>query len=106
MNHIQGSLIYEGKAKRVFACENPDRVLIEFKNDATAFNAKKRSEIEGKGRLNCKISAALFKLLELKGISTHFLELQSETFMIADKINVIPLAVSYTHLTLPTIYSV
>ena len=93
MNHSQGSLIYEGKAKRVFACENPDRVLIEFKNDATAFNAKKRSLIEGKGRLNCKISAALFKLLELNRIPTHFLELHSETFMIADKINVIPLEV-------------
>jgi len=93
MNHIQGSLIYEGKAKRVFTCENPDRVLIEFKNDATAFNAKKRSEIEGKGRLNCKISAALFELLELNGIPTHFLELHSETFMIAEKINVIPLEV-------------
>ena len=93
MNPIQGSLIYEGKAKRVFACENPDRVLIEFKNDATAFNAKKRSLIEGKGRLNCKISAALFKLLELNGIPTHFVELHSETLMIADKINVIPLEV-------------
>ena len=93
MNHIQGPLLYEGKAKRVFACENPDRVLIEFKNDATAFNAKKRSEIEGKGRLNCKISAALFKLLELNGIPTHFLELHSETFMIADKISVIPLEI-------------
>jgi len=93
MDHIEGSLLYEGKAKRVFACENPDRVLIEFKNDATAFNAKKRSEIEGKGRLNCKISAALFKLLELNGIPTHFLELHSETLMIADKINVIPLEV-------------
>ena len=93
MNHIQGSLIYEGKAKRVFACENPNKVLIEFKNDATAFNAKKRSEIKGKGRLNCKISAALFKLLELNGIPTHFLELHSETCMIAEKINVIPLEV-------------
>ena len=93
MNHSQGSLIYEGKAKRVFACENPNRVLIEFKNDATAFNAKKRSELKGKGRLNCKISAALFKLLELKGIPTHFRELHSETFMFADKVNVIPLEV-------------
>jgi len=81
MNHIQGSLLYEGKAKRVFACENPNRVLIEFKNDATAFNAKKRSEIEGKGRLNCKISAALFELLESNEIPTHFLELHSETFV-------------------------
>ena len=93
MNHIQGSLIYEGKAKRVFSCENPDKVLIEFKNDATAFNAKKRSKIQGKGRLNCKISAALFELLELNRIPTHFLELHSETFMFADKINVIPLEV-------------
>ena len=93
MNHIQGSLLYEGKAKRVFACENPNRVLIEFKNDATAFNAKKRSEIEGKGRLNCKISAVLFELLESNGIPTHFLELHSETFMFAEKINVIPLEV-------------
>ena len=93
MNHIQGSLIYEGKAKRIFASEDPNRVLIEFKNDATAFNAKKRSEIDGKGRLNCRISASLFKLLESKGISTHFLELHSETFMFADKIKVIPLEV-------------
>jgi len=93
MNHIQGSLIYEGKAKRIFACENPDRVLIEFKNNATAFNAKKRSEIKGKGRLNCKISAALFKLLESNGIPTHFQELHSETFMFADKVKVIPLEV-------------
>ncbi len=93
MNHIQGSLIYEGKAKRIFACENPNRVLIEFKNDATAFNAKKRSNIEGKGRLNCKISASLFKLLKSHGIPTHFLELYSETFMIAEKINIIPLEV-------------
>tara|TARA_B100000700_G_scaffold323913_1_gene428787 strand:+ start:3490 stop:4233 length:744 start_codon:yes stop_codon:yes gene_type:complete len=93
MNHIQGSQIYEGKAKRVFACENPDKVLIEFKNDATAFNAKKFSRIEGKGRLNCKISAALFELLEQNGIPTHFLGLLSETFIVAEKINVIPLEV-------------
>ncbi len=93
MNHIQRELIYEGKAKRVFAFESPDKVLIEFKNDATAFNAKKRSKIEGKGRVNCKISAALFELLELNGIPTHFQELHSETFMIAEKINVIPLEV-------------
>ena len=90
-NH--GNLLYQGKAKRIYQTDQSDRVLVEFKNDATAFNAKKRSEIDGKGRLNCKISAALFKLLELNGISTHFLELQSETLMIADKINVIPLEV-------------
>ncbi len=54
---------------------------------------KKRSEIEGKGRLNCRISANLFQLLKSHGIPTHFLELHSETFIFADKINVIPLEV-------------
>ena len=63
MNHIQGSLIYEGKAKRIFACESSERVLIEFKNDATAFNALKHAELEGKGSVNCLISAHLFELL-------------------------------------------
>ncbi len=54
---------------------------------------KKRSKIEGKGRLNCKISTSLFELLELNGIATHFLELQSDTWMLAQKINIFPLEV-------------
>ncbi len=93
MNHIQGDLIYEGKAKRIYTTKNPDEVLVEFKNDATAFNAKKHSKIDGKGRLNCLISVALFKLLETSGIKTHFLELQSETLFLAKKITIIPLEV-------------
>ena len=93
MSPSHGPLIYEGKAKRVFACDNQDLVLIEFKNDATAFNAKKHSNIEGKGRLNCLISTYLFELLEEKGISTHFVSLQSETWMIAQKIQIIPLEI-------------
>ena len=60
MTPDHGELLYEGKAKRVFASADPDRVLVEFKNDATAFNAQKKAQLENKGRLNCQISARLF----------------------------------------------
>ncbi|MDP6172341.1 MAG: phosphoribosylaminoimidazolesuccinocarboxamide synthase, partial [Prochlorococcaceae cyanobacterium ETNP2_MAG_10] len=52
MTPDHGSLLYEGKAKRVFASDQRERVLVEFKNDATAFNALKRAELDNKGRLN------------------------------------------------------
>ncbi len=90
-NH--GPLIYEGKAKRVFSSESSDVVFVEFKNDATAFNALKRSELEGKGFLNCQISAALFELLEANGVSTHYLGLSGDTWMAAQWVKVIPLEV-------------
>ena len=61
---VHGDLLYEGKAKRVFASDRADRVLVEFKNDATAFNAQKKAQLDDKGRLNCQISARLFELLE------------------------------------------
>ena len=67
MTPDHGELLYEGKAKRVFASADPDRVLVEFKNDATAFNAQKKAQLENKGRLNCQISARLFELLEREG---------------------------------------
>ena len=71
MTPDHGPLLYEGKAKRVFAADPPDRVLVEFKNDATAFNALKRAELEGKGRLNCQISARLFEMLERAGVCVY-----------------------------------
>ena len=55
-----GPLLYEGKAKRVFLTNDPDKVLVHFKNDATAFNALKHAQIEGKGSLNCQISSFVF----------------------------------------------
>ena len=58
-----GELLYEGKAKRIFVTANPEQVLVEFKNDATAFNAQKRAQLADKGRLNCQISARLCELL-------------------------------------------
>ena len=89
----KSELIYEGKAKKVFSHDDSDKVIIEFKDDATAFNALKRAEFEGKGRLNCLISARIFELLIKNNIPTHFLELKNEKTMIANKIRVIPLEV-------------
>ena len=68
-----GPLLHEGKAKRVYTTDQPDLLAVEFKDDATAFNAQKRAQLSGKGFLNCQISALLFEYLELQGIHTHFL---------------------------------
>ena len=86
-------LIYEGKAKKVFSHHDVNKVIIEFKDDATAFNSLKKAKFEGKGKLNCQISAKIFELLINKNIPTHFIELQNENTMIAQKIKIIPLEI-------------
>ena len=86
-------LIYEGKAKKIFSHDDADKVIIEFKDDATAFNALKKAKFEGKGKLNCLISAKIFELLIKKNIPTHFLGLKNENSMIAYKIEVIPIEI-------------
>ena len=86
-------LIYEGKAKKVFSHNDLDKVIIEFKDDATAFNALKKAKFEGKGKLNCLISAKIFEHLVKNNIPNHFLELKNENTMIAKKIKVIPLEI-------------
>ena len=86
-------LIYEGKAKKVFSHDDSDKVIIEFKDDATAFNALKRAQFEGKGRLNCLISSKIFELLKKEDIPTHFIEQKNENIMIAQKIKIIPLEI-------------
>jgi phosphoribosylaminoimidazole-succinocarboxamide synthase len=86
-------LIYEGKAKKVFSHVDADKVIIEFKDDATAFNALKKAKFKGKGKLNCLISARIFELLIKNNIPTHFVELKNENTMIAQKIEVIPLEI-------------
>ena len=86
-------LIYEGKAKRVFSHDDADKVIIEFKDDATAFNALKKAKFEGKGKLNCLISAKIFELLKRNNIPTHYLELKNENTMITKKIKIIPLEI-------------
>ncbi len=86
-------LIYEGKAKKVFTYDDSNKVKIEFKDEATAFNALKKEKFEGKGKLNCLISARIFEILIEENIPTHFIELENENTMIAKKIKVIPLEI-------------
>jgi len=86
-------LIYEGKAKKVFSHNDSDKVIIEFKDDATAFNALKKAKFEGKGKLNCLISSRIFEVLIKNNIPTHFLKLKNENTMIAKKIKIIPLEI-------------
>ena len=86
-------LIYEGKAKKIFAHEDSDKVIIEFKDDATAFNALKKAKFEGKGELNCLITSKIFEFLVENDIPTHYLGLKNKNSMIAQKIKIIPIEV-------------
>jgi phosphoribosylaminoimidazole-succinocarboxamide synthase len=88
-----GTLLYEGKAKRVFATDRPDRVAVEYKDDATAFNALKKAQLAGKGELNCQISARLFELLERDGIPTHYIALEPPNWMLVRPVRIVPVEV-------------
>ena len=82
-------LLYEGKAKKVYTTENPDVLIVDYKDDATAFNGVKKGTIVGKGVVNNRMTNHIFKMLEEKGIPTHFIEELSDRETAA---------VSYTHL--------
>lgn len=82
-------LLYEGKAKRLFLTDDANLVISEFKDDLTAFNGEKKSSEAGKGALNNKISTELFKLLDAKGIQTHFVEMLDDNHMLHKKADVI-----------------
>lgn len=88
-----GTLLYEGKAKKVFSTEHPDQVVQYFKDDATAFNAQKRGTIIEKGVVNNRVSERLFQLLEQSGIRTHFVERLSEREMLTKKVRIVPVEV-------------
>ena len=89
----KNELIYEGKAKKVFSHDEADKVIIEFKDDATAFNALKKAKFKGKGKLNCLITSSIFEVLMKKKIPTHFIELKNDNTIIAKKIKVVPLEI-------------
>ena len=91
--NTDNKLIYEGKAKKIFANKNPKEVIVEFKDDATAFNAAKKSTFEGKGELNCFISETIFKYLINQNIPTHYINSNSKSSFIAQKVDIIPLEV-------------
>ncbi len=88
-----GAALYEGKAKIVYATDRPDRIVQFFKDDATAFNALKRGTIVGKGVVNNRVSAALFALLERRGVRTHYLATLSDREMLCRRLQIIPIEV-------------
>jgi len=83
------TLVYEGKAKKIWSTEDEGLYISEFKDDLTAFNGEKKSSEEGKGALNNEISTELFKYLNKKGIPTHFVEMLDENHMLHKKAEVI-----------------
>ena len=85
--------LYEGKAKKVFATSNPDYVIVDYKDDATAFNGVKKGTISGKGVITNKMSNYMFKQLEQAGVPTHFVEEISDRETIVKKVEIVPLEV-------------
>ncbi|WP_456463322.1 phosphoribosylaminoimidazolesuccinocarboxamide synthase [Persephonella sp.] len=85
--------LYEGKAKIIYATDQPDRVIAYFKDSATAFDAVKKAIIKGKGVLNNTISSFFFQLLGEKGIPTHFIKKLSDREMLIYKVQIIPVEV-------------
>ena len=73
-NIVKTEQLYEGKAKKVFATNDPDLVIVDYKDDATAFNGEKKGTIVGKGAINNKMTNYMFKLLEKEGIPTHLVK--------------------------------
>lgn len=85
--------LYEGKAKKVFATDDPELVIVSYKDDATAFNGLKRGTIVGKGVVNNAVSNHLFKLLESRGVPTHFVEQLSDRETVVKKVEIVPVEV-------------
>jgi phosphoribosylaminoimidazole-succinocarboxamide synthase len=95
----QGKMLYEGKAKRVYQTDDPDLFIQEFKDDATAFNAKKKGQIADKGVVNNKISSILFEYLEKNGVKTHFVKLLDERRMLVKKLEIILIEMTVRNIT-------
>ena len=85
--------LYEGKAKKVFATDDANLVIVDYKDDATAFNGEKKGTITGKGVINNVMSNHMFQLLEQQGVPTHFVEQLSERETLVKKVSIVPLAV-------------
>lgn len=85
--------LYEGKAKKVFATDDPEKLIVEYKDDATAFNGLKKGTIKGKGVINNQMSNRLMAYLEKQGVPTHFIEEINERETIVKKVSIVPLEV-------------
>ena len=87
------TLLYEGKAKKVYATDEEDYVIQEFKDDATAFNGEKKGTIAGKGVINNRISSHFFRILGDHGVSNHFVRTLSDNSMLVHRLNIFPIEV-------------
>lgn len=87
------AMLYEGKAKRVYATDRADQLLVSYKDDATAFNGLKKGQIVGKGAINNRMTNFLMKKLEAEGIPTHLVEEVSDTDTIVKRVTIVPLEV-------------
>lgn len=85
--------LYEGKAKKVYETDNEDYLIVDYKDDATAFNGEKKGTIVGKGVINNKVTNHLMKMLEENGVSTHFIEEISDRETVVKKVSIVPLEV-------------
>lgn len=85
--------LYEGKAKKVFATDDPEKLIVEYKDDATAFNGLKKGTIKGKGVINNQMSNRLMAYLEKQGVPTHFIEEINERKTVVKKVSIVPLEV-------------
>ena len=85
--------LYEGKAKKVFATDDANLVIVSYKDDATAFNGEKKGTITGKGAINNVMSNHMFQLLERQGVPTHFVEQLSDRETVVKKVSIVPLEV-------------
>ena len=92
-------LLYEGKAKKVYTTEDPDVLIVSYKDDATAFNGLKKGTIVGKGAINNRMTNHIFKLFEKDGIPTHYIEELSDRETAVKKVEIIPLEVIIRNIT-------
>ncbi len=90
---MKKDLLYEGKAKKVYSTENPEELIVDYKDDATAFNGLKKGTIAGKGVINNKVTNHLMKMLEKQGIPTHFIKELSDRETLVRKVTIVPLEV-------------
>lgn len=89
----KGEQLYEGKAKKVFLTEDPDALIVSYKDDATAFNGLKKGTITGKGAINNRMSNYLFQIIEREGVPTHYVQEISDRETVVRKVEIVPLEV-------------
>ena len=89
----KGEQLYEGKAKKVFLTDDPDALIVSYKDDATAFNGLKKGTIAGKGAINNRMSNYLFQIIEREGVPTHYVQEISDRETVVRKVEIVPLEV-------------